>query len=227
MRLLTVLLLVGIALPMYGGPIVDLGLFGTGVDGAGAVLPGGSSDTHWNLSIQGGGAAAAQVTSDAAKPGLWIANDSLSKWISFTGAGNPNAVETVGADWMYSYTQTFSLTNFYLNSNLAISGQYAMDNYGAVYLNGNLVQTLADTIPSVFTNFSALHSFSITGPTNFVAGTNTLQFVVYNRNMGTTPNATGLRLQIDSAKGELIPEPGTLVLLGGGLLALGFYRRRR
>ena len=64
-------------------------------------------------------------------------------------------------------------------------------------------------------------------------GLNTLTFAVTNKWIANNAiNPTGVRVEFTSITGDLapiegIPEPGTLVLLGGGLLALGFFRRRR
>jgi hypothetical protein len=59
----------------------------------------------------------------------------------------------------------------------------------------------------------------------FVAGVNTLDFIVNN---GGGP--TGLRVEISGTAdptGTTIPEPVSFVLLGAGLGALGMLRRRK
>jgi hypothetical protein len=60
-----------------------------------------------------------------------------------------------------------------------------------------------------------------------VKGLNTLDFEVNNPSGYPCCNATGLRVSGMEGTVELIPEPATLWLLGGGLAGLILLRRRR
>ena len=92
-------------------------------------------------------------------------------------------------------------------------GQWASDNDACIFLNG--VNTNSCT---GFQDFGQLTAFMIDG--GFVQGTNTLDFMVNN---GGGP--TGLYVEISGTAD--VPEPSSILLLGGGLLSAAVGIRRR
>jgi hypothetical protein len=102
-------------------------------------------------------------------------------------------------------------------STAALSGIWAMDDYsgtGNILLNG---VTTSNPNP----NWNAWLPFTINS--GFVAGVNTLDFVVHN-----TDGTTGLRVEMSGTANaaNAVPEPASLVLLAAGLAALMGLRRR-
>ncbi len=203
--------------PAFGSSILSIGLFDTGTNSSGVVLSGGSVDPHYLL-----GTANSYVVSDV--PGAWVPNNTQSAWISFQ-----STVQTITqtTDVSYTYTTTFNLTVYVLSS-VIITGGWATDNSAVMSLNGTQVTTIANVGNDPFDN---LHTFTLNSGNGLVLGTNTLTFVVTNVGAPLpNTNPTGLRVQYagitGTPSGGEIPEPGTLALLGGGLLAVGILRRR-
>ena len=218
MAALTAALIVGAAGRAEATPIP--GLFNTGVDGSGAVLPAGTTDPHYTLIASDDPAfpgPAAKVT-DPPLPASWIANSSTSQWISpnpvqFLDTGGPSG-NTAGT---FIYDLPFDLTG--LNPKMAtISGHWAADDVGLIFLNG--VYVLGTTNLSGPT---VLTSFSVPSTANFISGVNHLDFVVVNSAAGST----GLRVEGLSGSSPPIPEPSTVVLAGIGFVGLVVLRLRR
>lgn len=162
-------------------------LFNSGVDATGTVLPDGSVDPHYNLTVSADpgfpGPDARVVNSTGYPMGSWILNDSTSKWIApRADAGNTNA------SGQYVYEMTFTLpANF---NTATISGRWLTDNSAELRLNG--VPT-GDTKPA--NGFSMWTNFNLTS--GFVPGVNTLEFVV--NAMASSWGAdypTGLRVEL-------------------------------
>lgn len=191
-------------------------LFGTGLNNSGTPLAGGSIDPHYTLisspdSVFDG--PEAYVVNNGYPIGPWTANSSTSKWIApRADAGNNNAPGT------YTYRTTFDLSGFDPNT-ASISGKWITDNNGLdILING--VSTGHTTS---FTSFLAgFSNFSIT--TGFVAGMNTLDFLV--RNGGDVANPTGLRVELQGTA-TLVPEPGTWLMALAGLSVMALVRVRR
>lgn len=147
----------------------------------------------------------------------WLADNSTSKWIGPAG-GNGNVA--VGS---YTYRTTFNIQNGFDLTSLVINGRWMTDNYGSsIKLNGHAL-----ALPSLPIGFGATNwaNFSITQDF-FQTGINTLDFVVDNA-AGNSGNPTGLRVEFTSNDGTPVPEPGTVMLLGFGMLGLAVYGKRR
>jgi len=179
-------------------------IFSTGVNGGGVVLPDGTvGDPHYTLiAVPVGSTTDIRVrTSAGGYPvvGAWLGDDSISAWI-----GPNNDASVSGPDIFYTYRTTFDLSGFDPTT-ASLTGQWSADNGGSdILLNDSSTGNTAGA-------FNSWSSFTILS--GFIAGVNTLDFIVNN---GGGP--TGLRV-------EVLPEPATLSLLAlGGLMAL--CRRR-
>jgi hypothetical protein len=150
-----------------------LTIFSTGVVTPGVLAPLGTVDGHYT---QTGPSyePAAYVTTDF--PWNYIPNNALSQWIGPWNGTNYYAAGT------YTYTTTFDLGPLD-PATAVISGRWAADKFGAMYLNGNLIsQTIGFPV-------SKMESF--TASSGFVPGINTLTFIVQN-----TSGSTGLRCEV-------------------------------
>ena len=187
-----------------------IGISNTGESSGGTALPVGTLDPHYTLISAPSGV---PLTATAETPnGAYTANTATADWIGPSSNGNDSFA--VGN---YDYRTTFSLTGDN-PATAQLSGSWASDNNACIYLNG--VNT-GDCTP--FAGFSSLTSFSITS--GFVAGTNTLDFVVTN---GGGP--TGVFAEVSGTASPVsatTPEPASWMLAASGVLALGGFVRRR
>jgi len=168
----------------------------------------------------------------------WMPNGPNSSWIGPTSNGAAGAagvpplapfVNTAGGfsptvsspQGFFAYSTSFTLGALPPTS---VSGlQWTSDNQGvAIYLNG---KNEGDTTTGDFTTFTP---FTL-NTADFVAGVNTLTFVVFNEEFpGPHASPTGIRIEGTLVTG--IPEPGMMTLaVVGALPMLGLYwaRRRR
>ena len=172
------------------------GLFNTGVGANGVILASGSVDPHWQL-IQSADSSFPGpntiVVNDSGFPiPPWLANGPASKWIA------PQADQSngnLGGD--YKYRISFDLTGLE-PSTAVVTGHWTSDNLGPdVRLNGATTGLTGDG------NFPTLgNAFTIS--TGFIAGLNTLDFVVNNG--GTSANPTGVRVEL-SGTANFQPPP--------------------
>jgi hypothetical protein len=181
------------------------------------VVP-GAQDPNWellystdgtNFTTQGN----AYVVVDNGWPGSWIANDSQSQWLA-TRASYPMDSNIDPAGY-YMFRTTFSLGT--LPSNPELRGFWSGDNQGVrIDLNSASI-----TLPGG-NAYGSMHPFAFNS--GFVAGQNTLALVIHNdvcADCSPKPNPMGGRMDI------LTPEPGSLLLIGIGLLCLAGIARRR
>lgn len=186
------------------------GLFNTGVDGSGAVLPGGSVDPHYALIASADPAypGPSAIVASVIPAGYWRPNGAASMWIAPAADENWPALGTAHPDGTYRYRLSFDLTGFD-PATVSISGTWGADNSCAILLNG------AATGFST-SSYNPLVPFSVT--TGFVNGVNHLDFDVANWTASGS-NPTGLRVEGIVGTGTSTagvgsdPEPGTLELI--------------
>ena len=151
------------------------GIYGTGVDDAGALLPGDVADPHYILSASGdlnypGPDAIVVADGYPIVAGTWMLNGPSSKWIA--PRGNQNDGNGGGnAATNYTYTTAFDLSGVDL-SRFKLVGGWATDNLGLDILVNGVSTGL--TCPG----FGGLTHFSIS--TGFIPGYNTVDFVMTN-----------------------------------------------
>lgn len=179
-----------------------LGLYNTGVDDLGQVLPIGTIDPHYQVSGQ---ASVAYVVPLPTTPGgfPWIPAPAGSAWIG----PNPNEPwpNDPEGDYHYTLSVTFNLTAAQAAS-ASVSGFWASDNSTQLYLNG------ADTgFNTDLNEFNTLASFNVTS--GFVVGVNSLDFVVNNAPGGYNGgNPSGLLVAGLNAQFSPVPEPSFMAL---------------
>jgi hypothetical protein len=160
------------------------GLFDTGVDGTGAALASAAVDPHYVLisSADSNYPGPSAIVASVIPAAYWMANTPTSRWIAPAADENYPAMGTAHAEGDYVYRLSFDLTGFVPGS-VQVTGGYAVDNAGAVLINGVTVGPGA--------SYGSLSPFTISS--GFVAGINHLDFVVTNLAAGGA-NPTGLRV---------------------------------
>ncbi|MGD0411043.1 MAG: PEP-CTERM sorting domain-containing protein [Verrucomicrobiota bacterium] len=190
--------LIAVDLPSMASPAINVS---TGVNAGWDY-----NTTEWGAN-GGTGVASIVTSSDADWYGGWVANDANSSWI----AANPNSTAYNNG----TYSLSFNLSGYTLSS-VSLSGSWAIDDRGSLYLNGNLLASLGDEAWGSLTAFSAPNS-------DFVAGVNTLSIVG-----GDTDNyLEGVRLEGDvTGSPAAAPDAASSAcLLGIALAGMGAIRR--
>ncbi len=220
-RVLMNALLIGVIfMPICAQADLILTLYSTGVANNGTLLSGGATDPHYTLIASADPAfpgPTAMVVYDNIYPfpAWWYANGPNSMWIA--PSANESIINTPG---LYTFRTTFDLTGFDLNS-AVITGKWVSDNNG--------VNILINGISTGFTNsgwfYDASGFSTFTIGSGFVAGLNTLDFIVLNGPTGGSQNPIGLRVEM-SGTASPVPIPPAIFLLGSGLTGLFYIRRR-
>ncbi len=170
----------------------------------------GQADAHWTINNSG----APVITPGGADwwsgSPPYIANGPNSNWIS------NNAGSSYNGPAPYSFVRTFDLGSANLSA-VSITGFWSIADGGTLSLNGNVIASL-DVSVSPWMN---LYSFSITGPSYFQSGLNTLTMTVTQSDQ----YYEGARLE-GTLTGSPVPLPGALLLFGPGLVGLAAIRIR-
>lgn len=191
-------------------------LFNTGVDASSAVLPDSTiGDPHYSLlTVPLGSTTAIRIITSAGGFPIppYIGDNSFSRWI-----GPNNDSDLNGPVGNYTYRTTFDLSGYVFGS-ASIIGGWSTDNAGVdILINGS---SLGFT--TSFTQFaSGFSPFSVVS--GFVAGTNTLDFVVNN---GGGPTALRVEMSGSADLASTVPEPMSLALVAVALAGLALSRRK-
>lgn len=228
----------------------DINICSTGfntatVSGCGAAINSPASnnltaDGNWYQASNTSGTMMGQayVTVNNAFPvqtaGPWLANNANDS--NGIGAGSSWIVPTQSQGFQgtayingpYYFATQFSLTSAQV-ATASLSGYWLADDYGGgIYLNGaNVGQS---SMPAFGGLGGPMVPFSITqgvGGASYQMGTNVLTFGVTNDSSnvpGIDQSPTGVRVLFTSAS---VPEPGTLFLMGTGLIGAGLLSRRK
>jgi hypothetical protein len=196
-------------------------LYNTGVlNDAGDLLAGGAVDPHFVLTTSAdpifAGPAAFVIDGTAYPMDTWLPDNGVSKWIAPRADLGIDPSQSLPEGW-YIYRTTFTLPQGFKSAE--ITGQWASDNGGVMFLNGAFVQGTG----WIGTSFNVWQPFTIMG--GFIEGENVIEYYVQNVN-GTNINPSGLRVEMAGTVEE-VPEPGTLILVGLGLMGAGAIRLRK
>jgi hypothetical protein len=167
-------------------------LFSSGVGAKGAVLAPGALDPHYVLTASAYSTPpppAILATITANHP-AWLANDASSVWIGPVSQGTTSV-----PPGRYSFRTTFDLTGFNPATAL-VNLQVAVDNELTNVTFNGAVTSLR------YSNFNAFSSgFPLTN--GFVAGTNTLDFIMSN--ITGSPSPGGLRVKASGTATRFVP----------------------
>ena len=219
---LSILVLVSLALVRPSSAVIPMTIgetYNSGVNPyTSTPLAAGSADLLFNLysffPAPFSGAATVVPTVDngpgwvTAAPGQWIAPVENE-----TSAGGSPAGS-------YTYQGSFA-SDFLLPTSITVTGAFAADNSGQLYING----VLADSTPAVgFTSLTPINfTFTVAAGLSIVP----VQFVVDNTPNANAANPTGLLVSNLVFSAAPTPEPSTWALLIGGAGLLAFVQRRR
>jgi hypothetical protein len=179
------------------------GLFNTGVDATGAVLPAAAEDPHYVLVVNPENPWPEPVV-QTTLPGAWLANSTTSGWIG----PDYNTANSAGGEYVYELE--INLAGFDPTTAF-IDGRWASDNAGRLWLNG------WDTGISSL-SFSAFTPFRL--DTGFLSGINKLEWKIQNDGVGYT----GLRIEDlrgGARTGTAVDDPRFVTQPVGGLVLTG------
>jgi len=210
-----ILLCLATTVAMAGSSTVDISylLNDTGAQGTAAF---GLPDLHWT--VDGGTAYVTNLSNGQFPEPYWlgVSAGDPSAWISpspdYSDYGSDRP------DTTYDFQTTFDLTG-YNPATTSLMFRYMVDNdLTAVEVNGTAVSFAGGASYAAWSRYS-----TISGANLFSSGVNTLDFLVYNA-PGLSGNPSGLRVELS---GENTPEPGSLALIGSGILLFGGLLRRK
>jgi len=125
----------------------------------------------------------------------------------------------------FDFQTTFDLTGYSPDS-AALSFKFVTDNsLTEVLINGVPVAFAPGTGLMAWSGSSAISGSGLLTGGLFTGGLNTLDFIVQN-DAGLTGNPTGLRVEF-AGQASATPEPGSLAMLGSGILLFGGLLRRK
>ncbi|MCX7866843.1 hypothetical protein [Limisphaera sp. VF-2] len=208
---LVVAMLLGIGVCIDTRAISVSGLYNTGVDDSGQVIPLHAAELHWV--VQGPVDTVYRVPIVYHSPGhqAWVTPPEGSAWIG------PNPTESTwphDPPGLYTYKLEFIVDLGGIDpQTLTLVGRWASDNWSEIWFNGEDTGYARD-----LWGFVDLQWFSIQG--GFLDGVNTLVVKVLNQEWGGNP--TGLLVSdLQIIQGGLpIPPPGTSVPDAGGTFGL-------
>lgn len=196
------------------------GLYNTGVDDAGQVLPVTAADPHYQVTFlsETGPAYVRAVVYHDADPGrqAWLTPPAGSAWIGPSATGSIYPDDPAG---MYVYTLRFTLDlGGWGASAFRLQGLWGSDDYSWIQLNGFFTgyeRTDWDA-------FTILREFDLGG---LQAGENVLSFYVWNQRGPSGLLVAGLQVIGPAQAPRLLDTGRTLVFLAGALGVLGCCRR--
>lgn len=186
-------------------------IMGASAASAATVISGGTDVAGTTFQLTSGG-------NIIAAPHPAYANTSLAnpaaEWVwSDVNNGGYNATVT--------FEVNFSLTAAQLSS-ASLSGQWGVDNYGSISLNGTQIDSISYPYPTGSTPpYKQLLSYGTTDSSLFVAGNNTVTYEMHNI---SGPSGFLANINVEAAE---VPLPAALPLMLVGLGALGVARRRK
>lgn len=192
-------------------------LFSTGLDASGARLLGGQPDPHYVLVSAPQGSQAIAIINHP----VWAPNDASS---GFIGVVDPGATNVAVGE--YRFATSFDLTGFQENTAEIVMTVFVDNTLVDVLING---QSTGITLSAPPATPAANQTFAVGGGktfklnTGFVAGINSLEFVMSND--GTAVNPGGIRVDLGGTAVP-IPEPSSFMLGALGIGALALVRRR-
>lgn len=235
----SILLLTLLPLSLSAQSIIS-GLYDTGVDDLGNSLIPGHADPHYQLvsSSDYSDLDPNDLQSFATYgDGAWMSSfhdSDTSSWISpfvdsqefFTipilwweinfPNGNFGQIETATPGATFTYSLSFyidtpgPITDFDIN----ISGLWASDNEGFMYLNGNDEEHMISATHTGGESYQTPTSFYL-NPSLLTSGQNTLFFEVTNDTQSYSDNPSGLKVDFLSATATAVPEPTTYTFVLG------------
>ncbi len=195
--------------------VVVPGVYDTGLGVGGAALGAGNGQVDANYTI---------TATDA--PGVMIGASALTYYNPAYLQDGPSSriVNSTGTDAGTNGTSTTFATTFslvgYNSMNATLSGQALFDNFGEIFLNGNQVG-------GTITGFASLSPFG-TNSNFFLAGLNTLSFVLHNTGGPEGFQVAGLTVTAEALPGVGgVPEPASWALMMVGFGLVGATMRKR
>lgn len=168
----------------------------------------GTLDPNWSQPF-----GQARIISDGNLPGTAWATSPTSRWISM----NDSPYQPTGT---FNYSTTFDLTGFDISTAI-LSGQWTVDDYATLMLNGNVLGTQSG-------QWSFFTAFTVNGGSGFfTSGVNTLT-VSLTQADGYFDALNVDQLSITADAVSTTPEPASIALVATGLVGMfGVARRRR